>query len=251
MAEVHVYSDLAELSSAAAALCQESAQEAVRARGRFSIALSGGSTPRGLFERLAQEPYLSSWLSSFPWGQTHVFWTDERCVPPEDPASNYGTAEELLLRRVPIPRGQIHRMRGELPPEQAAGEYNLILREYFGASIPLPRFDLILLGMGQNGNCASLYPASPALEETQLWTVANYVRTLGTYRLTLTLPVINNAVRVAFLVAGASKARALRGVLGGDRRFPAARVNPEEGRLEWLVDSAAGSRLRDLAGGPG
>lgn len=236
--DVRVSANQQDLFQAAANLFQEIVRGAVSTRGRCTIALSGGSTPRGLFTLLAQEPY----RSAIPWSQCEFFWGDERCVPPDDPESNYRMARETLLDRVPVPVAHIHRMHGEDPPAQAAEDYERELRRIFASDGDWPRFDLILLGMGDDGHTASLFPGSAALAETQHWVVAHYVEQVHMNRLTLTLPVLNHARHIVFLVSGASKAPALRTVLassGGADSLPSARVRPIDGQLIWLVDAAA------------
>ena len=204
MTAVRVFPDPQALAEAAARHVVESAQAAVDARGAFSIALSGGSTPRELHLKLASPPL----VEQVDWSRVHVFFGDERCVPPDDERSNYRMAEETLLNRVPIPRNQIHRMRGELPPEQAAEDYERELRDYFKDEPP--RLDLILLGMGDNGHTASLFPGLTAVHEQQRWVVAEYVAEVSMWRITLTPVIINLAREVIFLVAGAAKADMLR-----------------------------------------
>ena len=209
----------------------------------FTIALSGGSTPRLLFRELAAhaaDPGL-------PWGRAHWFWGDERAVPPEHPESNFRLAREELLQHLPLTAEQVHRVPAELGAEAAAAAYEAQLRSFF-ASPPgtPPRFDLVFLGLGTDGHTASLFPASPALGESERWVVANPVASLGTTRITLTLPVLNAARLVIFLVTGADKAPALAGVLAGAAAaavLPASRIAPATGELLWLVDRAAAARL--------
>jgi 6-phosphogluconolactonase len=239
-----VLADPTALAQEAAERCAGIAAEALARAGRFHVALTGGSTPKRLYTLLATEPY----RSRLPWAQTHVFWGDERCVPPDHPESNYRMAHEALLRHLPIPSEQIHRMRGEDPdPEQAAAEYEQCLRTVFAPRAgTLPRFDLVLLGMGADGHTASLFPHTGALREQQRWAVRNHVPQLQADRLTLTVPVINRGATILFLVAGTEKAVALRDVLEGPpdpERLPAQRIRPATGRLIWLVDRAAASRL--------
>lgn len=186
--EVLVAADLRRLADAAAERFAETAEMAVARAGRFTVALAGGSTPKGLHARLAAEPY----RSRIPWSRAHVFWGDERCVPPAHTESNFGMAMETLLRHVPIPQAQIYRMRGEDPdPDRAAAEYERLLRNVFELEAgALPRFDLVLLGMGADGHAASLFPGSPVLREATRLVVAPYVERVAGYRLTLTLPVL-------------------------------------------------------------
>jgi 6-phosphogluconolactonase len=240
MTPIRVLPDASALAEAAARHIIERAQAAIDARGAFTIALSGGSTPRELHLRLASPPL----AEQIDWSRVHVFFGDERCVPPDDPQSNYRMAEETLLSRVPIPREQIHRMRGELPPEEAAADYEHQLREFFKDEPP--RLDLILLGMGDNGHTASLFPGLQAVHEQHRWVVAEYVAEVGMWRITLTPSVINLAREVLFLVAGAAKASMLREVLEGpyapDER-PAQIVRPSPGEVIWLVDAPAAAKL--------
>jgi 6-phosphogluconolactonase len=234
--ELVIVPDPAALAETAARAIVDSALEAVAARGRFMIALAGGATPRTTYERLAAPPL----RERMPWDRTFVFFGDERAVPPEHPDSNYGMARDALLARVPLPPANVHRMRGEDPPEAAARAYEDDLRAFFGGA---PRLDLLLLGIGADGHTASLFPGSPALEERTRLVAAPYVPALGASRITLTFPAIAAAARVVFLVAGAAKAPALARVLSGDDAAPdappAARVSAGEGPVLWIVDRAA------------
>lgn len=244
-AEVHVLPDLAELSHAAAGRFLLLAREAVAARGRFSVAISGGSTPKDLFALLAGPPF----RDEVPWPQVHVFWADERCVPPDHPDSNYRLAAETFLSKVPLPPDNVHRMPAERDdPQAAAAEYARTLRTVLEpGEAAVPRLDLILLGMGDDGHTASLFPGSAALDERSALVAAPYVEKLAAYRLTLTPPVLNNARNAIFLVAGATKAERLREVLEGDERpkeLPAQVVRPTAGTLTWLVDEEAARLLR-------
>jgi 6-phosphogluconolactonase len=223
------------------------AAQAVAERGVFSIALSGGSTPAELYRRLASPPA----VERVNWPAVQVFFGDERCVPPGHPESNYGMVRRTLLEGAPVPNENVHRMAGELPPAVAATMYEDELRAVF--RIPhdaVPRFDLILLGMGPDGHTASLFPGTAALHEWQRLVVANHVPQLNTDRLTLTFPVLNNGRQVAFLVTGADKAEALAGVLEGPPtpdRYPAQAVRPTDGRLVWLMDKAAAAKLSQIS----
>ena len=237
--EMRVRRDLEEVSRAVAEFFCEVAGEAVQAAGEFFVTLSGGSTPRRMYEILASDDY----RGRVPWSKTQLFWSDERCVPPDDPQSNYRMVTEALAA-IAIPPLNVHRMRGEDSPEEAAREYESELRQTFRlSSNDVPRFDLILLGLGEDGHTASLFPGTSALEEANRSVAANFVEKLKTYRLTLTFPVINNAANVAFLVAGAGKQAILHRVLEepGDS-LPAQRVRPHDGRLLWFVDEAAAGR---------
>jgi 6-phosphogluconolactonase len=241
---VQVYPDAASLTRAAAEHFVARAAEAVTARGRFTVALSGGSTPRSTYTLLASDEF----APRVDWPRVHAFWGDERCVPPDDPDSNYRTAHEVLLRHVPIPAGNVHRIQGELEPEPAAREYERALLTMFGSSPggSPPRFDLVLLGMGDDGHTASLFPGTAAIHEGKRWVVAHYVDKLSVWRVTLTPAVINAAAHVTFLVSGAAKARRLREVLIGPfqpDRLPPQIVQPADGRLLWLLDAAAAAHL--------
>ena len=245
MSEIEVYPDPQALMQAAADHIVRIAADAIAMNGRFTVGLPGGSTPRALFALLATPP----WAERMDWTRVHVFWGDERCVPPDHPDSNYRLARETLLDRVPIPHNQIHRIPGELPPAQAAERYESILRTFFAdgePGLPQPRFDLMLLGLGDDGHTASLFPGTAALAETTRWVVENYVPRLDSWRITLTAPAINAAAHVIFLVSGASKAEALRAVLQGayyPTDYPAQLVRPRAGRLLWLVDQPAAAML--------
>jgi 6-phosphogluconolactonase len=237
---IEVYPDFESLSQAAAALFADRAQLAVAARGRFSVALSGGNTPRRTYELLSLAPH----RDAVAWDRVHVFWGDERCVSLNDPLSNAHMAREALLQHVPIRPEQIHPLACRAAPEEAAKEYENLLRKFFAGS--RPNFDLVLLGLGENGHTASLFPGTQVLEEQERWTAAVYVAEQDLYRVTLTAPVINAATMVAFLVSGASKAKVLHEVLHGRRepqRLPAQLIHPEGGALCWLVDQAAAAGL--------
>jgi 6-phosphogluconolactonase len=245
MTAIRVLPDPQALAEAAARHVVECAHTAIRERGRFAIALSGGSTPRDLHLRLASPPL----VDQVDWTRVHVFFGDERCVPPTDSRSNFLMADETLLSKVSIPDDQIHRMRGELPPEEAATDYERQLGEFFGAEPP--RLDLILLGMGDNGHTASLFPGLGAVREQQRWVVAEDVAEVGMWRITLTPVVLNLAREDLFLVAGAGKASMLSRVLQGPyvpSELPAQVVRPALGEVFWLVDTAAAAELSAAPG---
>jgi 6-phosphogluconolactonase len=245
MTAIRVFPDPAALADSAARQIVERCQAAIDARGSFSIALSGGSTPRDLHRRLASPPL----ARQVDWAHVHVWFGDERCVPPDDPQSNYRMADETLLSKVPIPSEQVHRMRGEQAPEQAAANYARELREFFKDEPP--RLDVILLGMGDNGHTASLFPGLKAVHEQQRWAMAEYVAEVGMWRITLTPVVLNLGREVVFLVAGSGKASMLRQVLEGSfnpDEHPAQIVRPNPGDVLWLVDAAAAA---DLSPAPG
>jgi 6-phosphogluconolactonase len=241
--EIVVLPDLDQVAQEAARRWVEIAQGAVAERGSFSVALSGGSTPRTLYKLLAGEP----WRSQAPWESTYVFWGDERRVPSTDPQSNYRMARETLLDHVPIPDGQIYRMHGEDLLSSATSDYEDKLWRYFRFGRgEWPRFDLVLLGMGPEGHTASIFPGTRAVSDLSHIVLAYQVPQLGVERITLTLPVINHARHIFFLVAGQEKAGALARALEGERRpsaCPAQAVQPVDGTLTWLVDQAAASEL--------
>lgn len=239
-AEVKIVPDNATLARAAAQEFHRLAEAAVQDRGHFSVALSGGNTPRAVYSLLASEH------KQLPWDRIHIFFGDERHVPPDHPDSNFRMASESLLSKVPIPEKNIHRVHAELDAEAAAAEYDQQLVNFFHlGNHDCPRFDLIFLGIGEDGHTASLFPESKALSEASRRVVANWVEKFKTFRITLTLPVLNHASEVVFLVSGADKAQILSQVLQpGTRKYPAQDVQPENGRLLWLVDQDAGSLLR-------
>jgi 6-phosphogluconolactonase len=211
----------------------------------FTVALAGGSTPKSLYRLLTTSPF----RETIPWQNTHLFFGDERCVPPDAPESNYGMVKAALLAPLGLPEQNIHRMPGERPdPDEAAREYEAQLHSFFGlAEGALPRFDLILLGLGPDGHCASLFPHKPALQERKRLVVASEpgLEPFVT-RLTLTLPVLNHAAQLLFLVAGANKAETLVRVLNGPRdpeTLPAQAIAPANGTLSWLVDREAARLL--------
>jgi 6-phosphogluconolactonase len=235
---IRIFADAEALSEAAAALFVRAAQRAVRNTGRFVVALSGGQTPRRTYERLA----CPECRDAVPWEAVHVFWGDERCVPFEDPRCNARMAYEALLRHVPIPAHQVHPIPCEGDPETAAVRYEALLRSFFREAPP--RFDLVFLGLGEDGHTASLFPFHPAVTEPRRWVAA--VPEADPPRVTLTLPILNQARRVVFLVTGARKAEILRAVWEGPfdpLRRPAQGVRPGPGRVLWLVDAAAASEL--------
>jgi 6-phosphogluconolactonase len=240
---IRVYADHESLSRGAAEFFVAQAEAAIEARGRFSVALSGGSTPQRAYELLAQAPL----RGRVGWSRSHVFWGDERCVPPDDPRSNALKAAKALLDHVPIPAAQIHPIACAESPRNSARHYEALLRSFFGDGAP--RFDLIFLGLGDNGHTASLFPDTPVLRESERWIAETYVEEQKLYRVTLTPPIINQALVAAFLVSGASKARVVKKVLEGPRDqmgLPAQLVQPESngGTLYWLLDNEAASELR-------
>lgn len=236
-----------DLFQAAADEVIRAAASAIAERGRFTIALSGGSTPRNLYTLIAANAG-----NSLPWDRMFFFWGDERHVPPDDPESNYRMTKETLLSKVAIPPANIFRIPAENPDAAAVAEaYEQTLRKFFGlAPGEFPRFDLILLGIGPDGHTASLFPETLALQEKSRLVVANWVEKFKTSRITLTLPVLNAARCVAFLVSGMDKAAALHEVLEGHapaEKYPSKLVRPSEGKLIWFVDRAAASELSAAA----
>ena len=243
--EVHVLSDdVSVWASDAAALVLSLQQRAVEDNGRFLVALSGGRTPERLYQRLASDSSTTQ-----EWRHTRFFFGDERCVPPEHPDSNYRLAEQALFKPLHIAADQIHRMKGELPdPEAAARDYEDLLRASTNAgSSGWPQLDLVLLGLGNDGHTASLFPGTDALRETRRCVTIGHAPVNPRLRLTLTLGVINHATVVLFLANGESKAGIIKGILepsqDADRQLPAALVRPERGRVIWLLDRPAAAKL--------
>ncbi|HEX4603299.1 MAG TPA: 6-phosphogluconolactonase [Candidatus Angelobacter sp.] len=239
-AEVKIVPDNTALNRAAAGEFHRLAQAAVKERGRFAVSLSGGNTPRSVYALLAAEH------KELPWEQVHIFFGDERCVPPAHPDSNFRMASESLLSKVPIPQQNVHRIRAELEAEAAARDYEQQLQDFFHLAVnDWPRFDLVFLGLGDDGHTASLFPASAALNENTRKVVANWVEKFKSFRLTFTFPVLNHAAEIMFLVSGDSKAQILNDVLKpAPKKYPAQSVQPEDGRLLWLADQDAAGLLR-------
>ncbi len=241
----YVEPDAGALARRAAQYFVEMVNEAVDARGRARIAISGGSTPKAAFRLLADPG--QRFRAAMPWDKLDLYWVDERTVPPDDPDSNYRMTKENLLSRVPLAAEQVHRMEGELEPEAAAARYESELRNSFkleGAESP--RFDLISLGMGPDGHTASLFPHTAALHEMGRMVTANHVPQLDTWRITLTWPVINHASSVFFLIAGADKAERVGEVFMGPRdpeRLPSQLIWPSSGILTLFLDKAAAALL--------
>jgi 6-phosphogluconolactonase len=241
--EIRTLTTPQELFAAAAEEVVRAANEAVAERGRFTIALSGGSTPKNLYNLLATNA-----RTALPWDRMFFFFGDERHVPPTDPDSNYRMANETMLSKVPAPAGNVFRVKTENPDAAAAAEdYEQTLRKFFSLQAgQFPRFDLILLGMGPDGHTASLFPGTAALQEKSRIVVANWVDKMKAFRITLTLPALNAAREVAFVVGGTDKAPALHAVLESDapgEQYPAKLVRPTDGKLIWLIDRAAASQL--------
>jgi 6-phosphogluconolactonase len=241
--ELRIVSDAAAIADAIARTILEAATESVAARGRFMIALAGGSTPRDTYARLA----LPAFTERMPWDRTWAFFGDERAVPPDHPESNYRMASETLLSKVPIPPSQVLRIHGEWEdPEAAASDYARRMVEAFGTRRgEIPRFDLVLLGLGVDGHTASLFPGSPVVKEVFRTVAAVHAAAAAIpTRLTLTLPVLTGAAHVIFLVSGAEKAKVVKTVLVDGALLPAAMVRPTNGRLEWILDRDAAALLR-------
>lgn len=239
MPEIRRFADQDALAVAAADLFAAQAADAIAARGQFHVGLSGGSTPKAMHRLLASDAY----RDRVDWANVHVYFGDERSVPPDDADSNYHMARETLLDHVPVPDSQVHRMRGEIDPAEASKEYGLMLKAVFGYG---PGFDLLLLGMGDDGHTLSLFPGTSALQEPRHRVRANYVPKLDTWRVTITAPFANTARMAAFLVAGANKSGVLAEVLNGPRdpeRLPAQLIAPTDGALLWLIDEAAAAHL--------
>jgi 6-phosphogluconolactonase len=239
--DLRIFADRSALFQGAAEEFVRQANAAIQSKGKFVVALAGGSTPKGLFNVLAGNQAL-------PWDKVYVFFGDERHVPPDDPESNYGMARQALLSKVPIPAENVFRIPAENPDaHQAAESYEQTLRNFF--AVPggtFPRFDLVLLGMGPDGHTASLFPGGTASQEKSRWVVADWVEKFKTDRITLTLPVLNNAATVMFLVSGSDKAATLKEVLHGAQpaeRFPSKLIQPADGKLIWMVDDEAAAAL--------
>jgi 6-phosphogluconolactonase len=238
---IRVYADREAMSRGAAELFADEARRAVSARGRFIVLLAGGETPRRCYEILAEAPL----RDRIPWDAVHVFWGDERCVPADDPRSNAAMARRALLDHVPVPAAQVHPIACADAPREGAAQYEELLRAFFAAGPP--RFDLVFLGLGENGHTASLFPGTSVLDEQKRWAAEVYVAEEGLHRVTLAAPVINQAALIAFMAAGEGKAAVLREVLEGTpdpHRIPARLIRPADGELLWLVDRAAARLLQ-------
>jgi 6-phosphogluconolactonase len=234
--EIKVVRDLDGIAHEAADRIVEQSTTMIRLQGKFSLALSGGSTPKALYSLLSGDDY----RGKVDWANVHLYFGDERCVPPDSVDSNYRMAKETLLDRAPIPPANIHRIRGEIDPQAAAKEYGDLLKQDFGDG----GLDLTLLGMGDDGHTASLFPYSEALKETKHRCVANWVEKLKTWRVTMSFPLLNRSAAVMILVAGASKAPRVHEILEGPRdpdRLPIQRIAPESGKLTWILDAGAAS----------
>lgn len=236
--DIRIFPDLTALSAAAAQLFVQSAVDAIRERGQFLVAFSGGNTPMELYRQLVYKPV--------DWTRVHIFWGDERLVPPGDPENSFGQAREVLLKHIPIPSENIHPVSSELEPDAAAMDYARVLKEFAAPPLAWPRFDLVLLGMGEDGHTASLFPGSPVEMSDPVITVTANYQGRPAQRITLTPMVINAARLVSFLVSGKGKADILYHVLSNAvsaEQLPAQWIHPSEGKLIWLVDEAAGSKI--------
>jgi 6-phosphogluconolactonase len=237
---IRILNDLETLSQAAAEMFADLANRAIASQGRFSVALSGGYTPRRLYEILAGKPF----QVQIHWEDVYIFWGDEHCLPANDPRSNSRMARQTLLSHVPIPANHVHPILGDLPAALAAAHYESDLQEFFGVRPPI--FDLVLLGLGENAHTASLFPYAHVLGESERWVSEAYVAEQSMYRVTMTVPLINQAKEVIFLVSGAEKASALQNVLEGaylPHEFPAQLIHPNGTHPIWLVDKAAAHKL--------
>lgn len=241
--DIRVVPDPASLFQAGAKEFVSQAEAAIKAQGRFAVALSGGSTPRGMFSLLA-----ANYRDRLPWDKMFFFWSDERHVPPNSSESNYRMAYESLLSKVPVPQTNIFRVPAEkADAQEVAAEYEGTVRKFFQVPQgPFPQFDLILLGMGPDGHTASLFPETSALHEKDRLVVSNRVEKLKTDRITFTAPLINRAKGVIFLISGSDKSQALREVIEGSQSpdlYPSKLIHPTSGRFVWLVDQAAAAAL--------
>jgi 6-phosphogluconolactonase len=239
--QARVFQDIEVLSRAAAEFLVSLARQNSASKGGFTIVLSGGSTPKRLYTLLGSSPY----RDILPWRQMHFFWADERCVPKDRPESNFKLAVDAFLSSVAVPEENIHRIKGEEGPERAARGYEQDIRSFFGPAL-FPVFDLIILGAGRDGHTASLFPGSVSLHERTRFAEPVYLDFPMLNRVTLTLPVLNNAAQVIFLASGRAKADVVSAVLEGDneKRYPAGFVQPLHGEVTWFIDREAGEKLK-------
>ncbi len=240
---IRVFADPESLGRAAADFILNFSRWVLASRGRFSFALSGGSTPKKLYSLLAASP----WRDEFTWSMAHFFWSDERCVPPDHAESNYKLAFDSFLSRVPPPPQNVHRIHGEEGPDKAARVYEEELQRFFGRN-SVPAFDLVLLGAGGDGHTASLFPGAPEIQEQKRLALPVHLEPPRLNRVTLSLPVLNNAVQVLFLAAGSSKAGVVRQIIreGNPEGYPAGLVRPVHGSLMWMLDHDAARELRGV-----
>lgn len=242
--ETRSYQSTLMLSTAVCDRIVEIAERAITTRGRFVLGLSGGKTPRPIYEMLSTRDY----ADAINWNFTHIFWSDERCAPPDHADSNYYMARDLLLNRVKVPLANLHRIQGELEPQVAADLYEADLRNFFGKRMnsAKPRFDLHLLGIGADGHTASLFPNMPAVHEKERWVVAHHVEKLDAWRITMTPLALNAAANIFFVVTGADKNATAKRILQGKPNvdeLPAQAIKPVDGQLRWYFDAAAGKGL--------
>ncbi len=246
--EFEIHPDSHALFQSAAEKFVQIANDAIIKRGVFFVALAGGNTPRELYVLLAQE----NWRTRAPWPQTHIFFGDERCVKPDHQDSNYRMALEALIGKIDIPAGHVHRIRGDDDPETAAAAYEIeIINVFSVAGIKKPRFDLVLLGLGNDGHTASLFPETSALYEKEKLVVVNYVEKFKSYRLTMTLPLLNASRSVIFLVSGENKTAIIEEIFKNTERsfqYPSELVQPSDGKLLWMLDHAATAALHGSVG---
>lgn len=238
--EIHIANDTGRLSHDLAAWLSDYIKEVLSKQDRFTFVLSGGSTPKQLYALLAESPY----KEAIDWQKVHFFWGDERAVPFEDSRNNAKMCYDELLNKVPVHADHIHIMRTDIEPQEAALEYEKVLKEYFKDSEAT--FDFVLLGMGDDGHTLSLFPDTEVIHEKQAWVKAFYLPAQQMFRITLTAPIVNNAACVAFLAAGAGKAETLKHVLKGEANvdlYPSQIINPSKGQLHWFVDQAAAAML--------
>jgi 6-phosphogluconolactonase len=239
--QLHVYKDAQELSDAVAKWIADKIAETLKKKDHFTIALSGGSTPQRLHKILAASPY----KEQIDWSKLHIFWGDERAVPFEDSRNNAKMAYDTLLNFVPVPPSQIHVMRTDIAPEQSAIEYEKILHQYFDGENN--SFDLVLLGMGDDGHTLSLFPGTEVVHEANAWANAYFLKAQDMYRITLTKTIVNRSACIAFLTTGTGKAHALKEVLKGAYNpdlYPSQEIKPTAGELHWFVDEAAAAGLK-------
>jgi 6-phosphogluconolactonase len=239
--DIRVFQDLQVLSQATAQILSDQALQAIDDRGRFLLVLNGGSTPIPLFRLLASDRNMK-----IDWKYTHIFWGDERCVATDDPESSYGQAHDLFLRLVDIPEENVHRIKGELGPLEAAKDYAAVLQKFADPDSKWPHFDLVLLGMGEDGHTASLFPGITIDPSSPTMAVTAHYQDRPSERTTLTPSVFNDARMILFMVVGENKASTLRKVLDEPNRqelYPAQRIKPKDGKIIWLVDKAAASQL--------
>jgi 6-phosphogluconolactonase len=239
---LEVFQSSGDLVRVAAAKITGCLHDAITARGIASLALSGGSTPRSVYELLATEEY----RSRIEWSKVHLFWGDERCVPPYQHESNFRMVNEALIKNINIPQKNVHRIAGELEPREAAGAYEEeVVRLFKLNDGEFPEFDVLLLGLGEDGHVASLFPNTTVLAETSRRFVDVHVEKLMAHRITMTLPVINHAAAIIFLVSGKSKAAILQEVFReGPAHYPAQLIEPVQGKVNWFVDQDAASQLQ-------